>query len=237
MKAMIFAAGLGTRLQPLTNDRPKALVEVHGKTLLQITIERLASFGFNDIIINVHHFADKVIDFVNAYPDKSIRLAVSDEREMLLDTGGGLKYASTFFDDSPFLVHNTDVLSDINLLDLYQSHQASGALATLAVRQRNTQRYLLFDNQMHLCGWENIKTGEKKLPVHSSDQLERFAFSGIQIINPALFKQLKQEGKFSIIDVYLELICTNTIAGYNHTNGRWLDVGKHESLAQAADFL
>lgn len=237
MKAMIFAAGLGTRLQPLTNDRPKALVEVNGKTLLEITINRLKKYCFNEILINVHHFADLVIEYLKQHDNFGVDIVVSDEREMLLDTGGGLKKAAWFFDKNPFLVHNVDVLSDIDLQNLYIHHLESKALATLAIRERNTQRYLLFNNDNTLCGWENIKTGEKKLPLNTTEPLNRFAFSGIQVIDPALFSLIIQEGKFSIIDVYLELIKTQTIKGYNHTQGKWLDVGKPESLLKAGDLI
>ncbi len=166
MKALIFAAGLGTRLRPLTNDRPKSLVEVNGVTLLEIAIRRLIGAGCREIIVNVHHFAEQIIDFIEKNGQFGIQIAVSDEREQLLDTGGGLKKAAWFFDDGqPFLVCNADVLTDMDLAHFYQKHLESHAIATLAVRRRTTSRYFLFDEKMHLCGWQNAKTGEEKLAV------------------------------------------------------------------------
>src|SRR5210317_1542357 len=159
MKAMIFAAGLGTRLKPITNDRPKALAEIHGTPLIEIVIRRLINCGFNDIIINVHHFADKVLDFLASKNNFGINLQISDERGELLDTGGGLKKASWFFDDGKaFLVHNVDTLTDIDLLDYYHFHQKNNALATLLVRHRPGSRFFLFDENSILSGWENVLT-------------------------------------------------------------------------------
>ncbi len=170
MKALIFAAGLGTRLRPLTNDHPKALVEVHGITLLEVAIRRLVAAGCEELIVNVHHYAEQVIDFIEKNGQFGIRIAISDERERLLDTGGGLKKAAWFFDDGqPFLACNADVLTDMDLAHFYQKHLETGVLATLAVRRRTTSRYFLFDEKMRLAGWQNAKTGEDKLAVRQFD--------------------------------------------------------------------
>jgi NDP-sugar pyrophosphorylase family protein len=265
MKALIFAAGLGTRLRPLTNDRPKALVEVNGVTLLEIAIRRLKAAGCREIIVNVHHFAEQVIDFIEKNGQFGIQIAVSDEREQLLDTGGGLKKAAWFFDDGlPFLVCNADVLTDMNLAHFYQKHLESGAIATLAVRRRTTSRYFLFDEKMRLCGWQNAKTGEERIvgspqstvgspqsavaPLQSFNPsilqsfnplaFNPFAFSGIHAISPALFNWLPAtKGPFSIIDVYLEAAQTCLILGFDHSADEWLDVGKPEALEAAEAFL
>ncbi|MGB1243748.1 MAG: sugar phosphate nucleotidyltransferase, partial [Chitinophagales bacterium] len=165
MKAMIFAAGLGTRLRPLTNDKPKALVEVNGKPLLEIVILQLKRYGFRDIVVNVHYFAKQIIRFLEAKNNFGIHIQISDESDLLLETGGGLQKAKHFLcsDDEPFLVHNVDILSDINLKALYQSHLEGSPLATLVVRNRKTSRYLLFDETNRLCGWKNVKTGEVRM--------------------------------------------------------------------------
>ncbi len=233
MKAMIFAAGLGTRLQPLTNDKPKALVQVNGKTLLETAINKIIHAGINEIIINVHHFAQQVTDFVNENDKFGIDIHFSDESEELLDTGGGLKKASWFLKGGePFLVYNVDILSDIDLRHLINHHKKNEALVTLAVRKRQTSRYLLFDRGFALCGWQNAKTGEKKIPVAKPD-LKPFAFSGIHIIEPAIFDLMTESGRFSIIDVYLKLAKEHRILGYDHSRTRWLDLGRVENLKEA----
>lgn len=248
MKAMLFAAGLGTRLRPLTNDRPKALVEVKGVTLLEVAIRRLVAAGCREIIINVHHFAEQVIDFVEKKGQFGIEITISNEQELLLDTGGGLKKAAWFFDDGqPFLVCNADVLTDLNLADFYNHHLKSGAIATLAVRRRQTSRYFLFDENMRLCGWQNAKTGEERLvdnwdsPIFNASIPHTFqplAFSGIHAISPALFNWMPAgDGPFSIIDVYLEAAQTGLVFGHDHSADEWLDVGKPEALTAAAIFL
>lgn len=228
MKAMIFAAGLGTRLRPLTNDKPKALVEVKGKTLLEILITRLIKNKFDEIIINVHHLADQVIDFImkNKF---NAKIEISDEREKLLDTGGGLKKASRFFNDEPFLLHNVDIITDLNLEKLYQNHLENNSIATLAVRERKSSRYFLFDEQNVLCGWENVKTGEKIIS-RKNDSLTQFAFSGIHVIDPKLFGYFPKMDKFSIIDVYLEVSKHENIIAFPHNNTFWQDVGRVEDL-------
>lgn len=231
---MIFAAGLGTRLRPLTNDRPKALVEVNGVTLLEKVIRRLIHFGFDQIIINVHHFAEKVIDFLKKKHHFGIQIAIAHEKDLVLETGGGLKNVSWFFEDGqPFLVHNVDILTDLDLRLFYQHHLTSHALATLAVRKRQTSRYLLFDEKGLLSGWQNVKTGETKIARKTHQVLSQWAFSGIHVINPLLFKKMSEMGVFSIIQPYLRLAATEKIVAYPHTETVWLDVGRLESLEEA----
>jgi len=237
MRAMIFAAGLGTRLKPLTDFKPKALVKVKNIPLLEIAINKLKTSGFNEIIINVHHFADMIIDFLKSKNNFGIRIEISDERESLLDTGGGLKKASWFFDDGkPFLVYNVDILSDIDLQKMYQFHQASNSIATLAVKNRNTQRYLLFDDENLLCGWQNIKSGEIKNARQTNLSLHQLAYSGIQIINSSIFFLMPDDKVFSIIDFYLSIAAKQRITAFNHDETYWLDLGKLESLKKAETF-
>ncbi len=238
MKALIFAAGLGTRLRPLTDTRPKALVEINGKTLLQITIEKLVSFDFTDIIVNVHHFADLMIETIEKNNGWGANITISDERNELLETGGGLKKVAWFFEKGePFLVHNVDVIHDIDLRKLYDAHVQNKALATLSVLKRPTSRYLIFNNKMQLRGWQNIKTGEVKIAKRTEGQLWNFGFSGIHIIDPAIFPLLTEKGNFSIINSYLKLAKTELIQGFDHSDSVWIDVGKHESLEEAKRFF
>lgn len=237
MKAMIFAAGLGTRLRPLTNDRPKAMVKINEMPLLEIVIRRLRYYGYRDIIINVHHYAKMIVDFLASKQNFGIDITVSDETSMVLETGGGLKKASWFFQDEPFLVHNVDILTDLNYHDLLAFHNDNQAIATLATRERSTSRYLLFDDKNVLSGWKNIKTGEVRMSKGQDNQMHSLAFSGIHIIDPKLFTHFKKTGKFSIIDTYLNVAKTETIVGFDHTNGIWLDVGKPDSLARGSEVL
>lgn len=241
MKAMIFAAGLGTRLKPLTDTMPKAMVKVGDKQLLQHVIEKLKTYGFDEIIINVHYFAEQIIDFVRANNSFDIRIEFSDERELLLDTGGGIKKASWFFDDGkPFLVHNVDILSNIDLKNLYDKHVESNSIATLVVKNRETSRYLIFDEQSHLKGWINKKTGEIKSPVPNSNlkNCNELAFSGIHIINPSIFPLMREfPEKFSIIDFYLSICDKKNVFGYEPENFSLIDVGKIDLLDEAENFL
>lgn len=231
MKAMIFAAGLGTRLKPITNDRPKALAEVHGTPLLEIIIRRLINYGFDEIIVNVHHFADRVIDFLQSKNNFGINIQISDETDELLDTGGGLKKASWFFDDNaPFLVHNVDTLTDIDLADYYDFHRRNNALATLLVRHRPGSRFFLFDDNKKLCGWENVLTKEKVIVTNPTTQLDQIAFSCLHVIHPSIFNLIDEKGCFSIIDVYLRLARSHKIMGYLSDTSYWLDVGTPEKL-------
>jgi NDP-sugar pyrophosphorylase family protein len=238
MKAMVLAAGLGTRLRPLTNDRPKALVEISGRTLLEITLARLREFGIREVIINVHHFADKVIDYLKANQNFGMEIEISRE-DVLLDTGGGLKKAGWFFqnDSAPFILHNVDVISNIDLKAMLQFHTERRALATLAVQERKSSRYLLFNEELQLCG---RKLGNDNPPqiVRQSPNLQPLAFSGIHVISPGLFPLMKEEGIFPIIDSYLRLAgAGEKILAFRADQYYWRDLGKPESVAQAAEEL
>lgn len=239
---MIFAAGLGTRLRPLTDHTPKALVSVAGKPMLERVILRLKEAGFNDITVNIHHFGEQIIEFLRANNDFGITIHLSDERDMLLDTGGGIKKARPFLDgNEPFLVHNADILSDINLAELYRHHRESNAEATLLVSQRQTSRYLLLDDVNRLHGWINKSTGETKPEGFSFQerQYKEMAFDGIHVISPSLFRYMESrqwEGKFSIIPFYLSVCETACIQGYPLQDRRWFDIGKPETLAKAEEY-
>ncbi len=236
MNALIFAAGLGTRLKPLTDNMPKALVRIEDKPLLQILIEKLIGIGVKEIVINVHHFASQIVEFVEANNSFGIDIKFSDETDMLLETGGGLKKAASLFsDDSPFLVHNVDILNDADLLSLYNR---SGH-TTMLVSERKTQRYLLFDDNNKLVGWTNISTGEVRSPYPDLDvsRCHRYAFSGVQVFNRELLPYMESwTGKFSIIDFYLSVCDKVDIFGYCDRDLHLLDVGKVDSLAQAVCF-
>ena len=236
MKAMIFAAGLGTRLRPYTNDKPKAMVEVGGKTLIEWAIRRLLFCGFKDIVVNVHHFGQLLIDFLTSHNGFGANIIISDEREKLLNTGGGLKKAQKWLSNAPFLIYNVDVLSNLPLDELYRQHLDSQALATMVLRQRQSSRYLLFDDQMTLSGWRNIKTGEEKI-ARPQSQYQEMAFSGIHMLSPEIFNYMPSELVFSIIDVYLNIAATNTIKGFHDQHSIWLDVGKIPALEQAEQIL
>ncbi len=239
MKAMILAAGLGTRLRPLTNHTPKALVKVNGIPLLEIVIQKLEFYGFHEIIINVHHFAERIIEFLQKKQNFGIDIHISHEADQLLDTGGGLKKVSWFFDDgNSFLVHNVDVLTNLNLRQMYETHVHVQSLATLAVQNRQSSRYLLFDQEKILCGWKNTATGEIKITrAVSESELTPLAFSGIHIIHPAIFDLMPEQDMFSIITVYLQLAPTYKIAAFNHDNSLWIDLGRKEHLAKAGEIL
>ncbi len=237
MKAIIFAAGIGSRLKPLTNDRPKALVEFNGQYLIAGVINKLKNAGVTDIIVNVHHFADKLINYLEN-TDFNINIEISDETRFLQDTGGGLKKASWFFNDNqPFFAYNVDILSDIDLLKMYKQHIESDALATLAVKTRKSQRFLLFNKLNQLSGWENLATNELRLIKSQRSELQAYAFSGIQIINPKIFDLFAEVGKFSIVDVYLRLADTENIYAYYHNDDYWFDLGTYIQLKQAEEFI
>lgn len=239
MKAMIFAAGLGTRLRPLTDNMPKALVPVAGKPMLQHVIERIKAAGFNEITINIHHFGEQIIDFLAANQQFGITIHISDERGELLDTGGGIKKARPFLDgNEPFLVHNADILTDIDLRKLFQYHIDNNADATLLVSQRNTSRYLLFDNNNRLKGWINKTTKEVKPQgfIYTQGSLFEMAFGGIHVISPRLFNLLEDEqwqGKFSIIPFYLSICQEARIQAFSTEGYQWFDIGKPDTLALA----
>ncbi len=235
MKAMVLAAGLGTRLRPLTNDRPKALVEIHGHTLLEITLLRLRDYGIKEVIVNAHHFAERIVEYLGEHRNFGMKIEVSRE-DVLLDTGGGLKKAGWFFQDTPepFLLHNVDVLSNIDLGRMVDAHHVSGALATLALQDRETSRYLLFDDRMLLSGRRKGQDGEPEV-VRPSKIQQAFAFSGIHVISPRLLNLISEEGVFSIIDVYLRLAAAGEkISGFRADGYYWRDLGTLKSLEQAA---
>lgn len=230
---MVFAAGLGTRLYPLTKDRPKALVEIEGKTLLETVIQRIIDAGIHEIVVNVHHFSQLVKDFLADHPfDAEIR--VSDESDFLLDTAGGLKFAEPLFENADhILLHNVDILSDININNLISNHIQSEALATLAVRNRKTSRYLLFDHEtMRLHGWKNVKTGERKEPL-PCDNCIQLAFSGIHVVHREIMRYIPPQQKLSLTPQYLDLAANHLIKGYLHMEGSWMDVGKYDDLVKA----
>lgn len=241
MKAMILAAGLGTRLRPLTDNRPKALVEINGRTLLEITIARLRELGVREIIVNVHHYAEQVVEFLRARKQFGIRVEVSREDECLLDTGGGLKKAAWFFledgKDEPFILHNVDVLSNIDLGRMVRAHTERGSLTTLAVQQRDSSRQLIFDAEMRLCG---RRPGRDAAPVivRSCGDARQFAFTGIHVISPRLLKMMSENGVFSIIECYLRLASTGeSITGFVADEYYWRDLGKPENIAKAEEDL
>lgn len=237
MEAMIFAAGLGTRLQPLTNHIPKALVEVNGTTLLELCIRNIINHGFDRVIINVHHFGEQIIDFV-ANHSFDAEIVISDERQLLLDTGGGLKNASQLLvQDTPLLIHNVDVLSAIDLSDLYRRHCQSGAIATVAVAERNTSRYLLFDTEDNLAGWTNRKTDETIwAKPQQKDNVVPLAFSGIHVVSRQLTDRLPPAAPYPIIPQYIAMARHSNIKAYKHNAEEWMDVGKPDTLATANNF-
>jgi len=231
---MIFAAGLGTRLNNETSDKPKALVEVGGLTLLQRAIEKLKNEGITEIVVNVHHFSELVISFLNN-SDFGIKIQISDETEKLLDTGGGLKKAANFLTgDEPILIYNVDIISDLSLQLLLKEHLKSNSLVTLAVRNRETQRYFKFDKNKQLVGWINKKTGETKIsrPENFETAVE-MAYSGIHIIQSEIFSLMPETDRFSITDFYLELAKKHSLKGYFDDSDLWMDVGKPEQLEEA----
>ena len=241
MKAMVLAAGLGTRLRPLTNDRPKALVEVAGRTLLEIALSRLREFGIREVIINVHHFAEMIVGYLKANHHFGMRIEVSRE-DILLDTGGGLKKAAPFFlqdlqPATPFILHNVDVISTIDIGRMVQLHTENQALATLAVQERTSSRYLLFDERLQLCG-RRLVSDEKTELVRSAHPAHELAFAGIHVISPRIFPMLTEEGVFSIIPAYLRMAAQGEkILAFRADEYYWRDLGKPENIAQAAQEL
>lgn len=233
MKAMLFAAGLGTRLKPFTEKHPKALVEINGKTLLERNINYLKSFGICEIVINIHHFADQILDYLQKHNYFNCIINISHEKEKLLETGGGLVYAQKFFDRQSFLVMNADILTNMDLLALIKDHHENQSLVTLAVSDRQTSRKLYFNEDKKLVGWKNLQT-QQKIFINSKEEEKSIplAFSGIQVLQPEIFSLITQEGKFSLIDTYLDLMRTQIILGYKHQS-YILDVGKPESIKEA----
>jgi NDP-sugar pyrophosphorylase family protein len=236
MRAIIFAAGLGTRIQEISKGKPKALVELEGETLLERAIEYLSNNGIDEVIVNIHHQAEMMKAFITSktFP---IPVTISDESDLLLDTGGGLLNARPFLEKDDFVVFNVDVLTNLNLKAMLEKHRASQSIATLAVRKRSTSRYLLFNNKNKMIGWENTSTKEQIL--HSSQEYQRLAFSGIHILSPKIFDLLEQinEKVFSITKAYIELSKEHNIYGFIHDEDYWFDVGKPDSYLQASNFI
>lgn len=235
---MVFAAGLGTRLKPLTDSMPKALVPVCGEPLLHHVLRKLVAAGYDDIVVNVHHFAGQIRDYLATH-DFGARISISDETDLLRETGGGIMHARTLLEGSsePFLVHNVDIISDLDLR-WFREQWRPGALATLLVSDRQTQRYLLFDDGMRLVGWTNIATGEVRSPYPGlqADACRKFAFAGIHNISPAIFDVFRQEHcpeRFPIIDFYLKVCAEHPIYGAAPEKLTLVDVGKFDTLGEA----
>jgi NDP-sugar pyrophosphorylase family protein len=236
MKAMILAAGLGTRLKPFTTERPKALVEVEGKPLIAYTLEKFIAAGINEVVVNVHHFADMIEEYL-AKNNFGVKIHISDERNRLLETGGGIIKAMPFLNgEESFLVHNVDILSNIDLRKLIEFHYQSCALVTLAVGKRESSRHFLFDNSMRLSGWRNNLTGKEIITAKDRKDITPFAFAGIHIINPNFFQLVHSHGPFSIVDAYLSLCNNNLINGYDASSNFVVDVGKPNNIEIATEF-
>lgn len=230
VSALIFAAGLGTRLRPLTDNRPKALVCYEGKPLLEHVLDKIIAAGIRDIVVNVHHFPDQIIDFLKTHP-KDARVRVSDERAYLRDTAGGLKFAEPLFGDcESVLLYNVDIISTIDLRAMMAAHESSSADVTLAVRDRKTSRYLLFDpDNLSLCGWKNIQTGEVILPKKVDNPLP-LAFSGIHLVDRKVINKIPSVEKLSLVPFYVQNACNLNIKGFFHQQDEWCDVGKYKDF-------
>ena len=233
MKAMILSAGLGTRFKPWTEKHPKALALVNGKSLLERNIIYLQQFGIREVLVNVHHFADQIRHAIIVNDGWGSNISISDESDEVLETGGGLKKAYYYFDQGSFLLMNVDILTDLDLRSMTAFHQENKPIATLAVTNRKSSRYFLFDNSQRLTGWRNKKTGEEKISIPGAEIREK-AFSGIHLISPDIFSLMQErKGKFSIVDVYLGLAAVHPILGFDHSGSKLVDVGRTESLFEA----
>lgn len=244
MKAMIFAAGLGSRLKPLTDAMPKALVSIAGRPMLEHVILKLKAAGFTEIVVNIHHFGEQIVDFLKANGNFGVTIHISDERDFLLDTGGGIRKARPFFENSsePFLVHNVDILSDMNLRELYDYHLRHNEVATLLASRRETSRYLLFDADSRLCGWINKDTRQTKPEgfIYDESLYQEYAFSGIHVLSPEVFRLMNSpcwNGKFSIMDFYLSYCRECHFKGHLKEHLQLVDIGKPETLAMGEDFI
>ena len=235
-KAMLFCAGLGTRFKPWTDQHPKALAVINGKTLLQRNIEYLQQYDITDVVVNVHHFPEQIIDELEKNNGWGSTITISDESDELLDTGGGLLKAKHLLFRDTILTLNVDVLTEINLRDFLTHHQQENALITVAVSDRTTSRYLLFNKYNRLIGWRNKKTDNTKIVIKAKDIFEK-AYSGLAIFQPEALDLISIRGKFSLIDAYLQLAPQNKIAAYDHTGDRWIDVGKPESVQMAEEMF
>jgi MurNAc alpha-1-phosphate uridylyltransferase len=233
MKAMIFSAGLGTRFKPWTDQHPKALAVVNGKSLLQRNIEYLQQYGIKDVVVNVHHFADQIIQAIKENNGWGSTVVVSDESAEVLETGGGLLNARSLLEGTePFITLNVDILTNLDLHKLLAFHQLHQPLISFGVTDRKTSRYLLFDEANRLCGWRNTNTGEEKISI-SKPELVQKAYSTVVVFEPVIFSLIRQRGKFSLIETYLDLAAEHMILGYDHTGDKLVDVGKPESIAIA----
>jgi MurNAc alpha-1-phosphate uridylyltransferase len=232
--AMIFAAGLGTRFKPWTDQHPKALAVINGRSLLQRNIEYLQRYGISNVVVNVHHFADQIVRAVEENNGWGSKISISDETDAVLETGGGLKKAAHFFNNTaaPVVIINVDILTDMDLGAMLTAHRSYHPLATLAVSDRSTSRYFLFDEEDTLAGWRNVTTGEEKISRPSANYVQK-AFSGIHVIDPVMLTMIEQEGKFSMVDVYLQLAKTQIIRAFDHSGSRFIDVGKPDSVVKA----
>ncbi|MFK5857597.1 MAG: sugar phosphate nucleotidyltransferase [Bacteroidota bacterium] len=234
MKAIILAAGLGSRLKDLTTSKPKALVEVNGKTMLEIVITKLRDQGITDFLINIHHFGESIIEFLKTKNNFGVNITISDERMQLLDTGGAILKAQNFIrGDEPVLIHNVDIISDVKVSDILKYHNLNNSIATLCVRKRDSGRGLLFNKNMQLVGWTNIEKHQFKWVNKSYTEYNIFAYSGIYLISPKFTNEIKQTGKFSIIDTWLEMANNNIISGFVDTSSTWHDLGTHEKISNA----
>ena len=233
MKAMIFSAGLGTRFKPWTDTHPKALAVINGKSLLQRNIEYLQQYDIKDVVVNVHHFSDQIIREIEKNKGWGSNITISDESNEVLETGGGLLKAKDLLKNGEaFLTINVDILTDLNIKHFLSKHQQEGADITLAVSERKTSRYLLFNKYNRLVGWRNTNTGEERIAIQAKDLFEK-AYSGVAIFEPAILDKIPLQGKFSLIDLYLALAPDNKIAAFDHSESKLLDVGKPDSVQQA----
>jgi NDP-sugar pyrophosphorylase family protein len=235
MKAMIFAAGTGKRLGELTRNVPKALVKINGKSVLRLAVEKLTAHGFNDIIVNIHHLADMVEGEIESLRKFGFSVTASDERDLLLETGGGLFKARWFFDNNPFLLYNTDIITDLDLTSLYRFHMKKRGLASLVVRNRPGNRFFLTDSVGIIRGWRNKLTGEEVIAGGIPDELNEIAFSGIHMVNPEIFNYMR-DGIYTMTSLYLELASDQRIYTFRHDEGFWADMGSLESLEIARKY-
>lgn len=237
MNAMIFAAGLGTRFKPWTDSHPKALAVVNHKSLLQRNIEYLQQYNISNVVVNVHHFADQIIDAVNENKGWGSNIIISDERNEVLETGGGLLKAEILLkNDEPFITLNADILTDLSISNLLSFHKSNEALISFGITNRKSSRNFLFDEQNRLCGWVNNVTGEQKISI-AKDNLKPMAYSCVAIFDPSVFQLIPQRGKFSLTETYLSMAAEHLIMGYEHSGDRFIDVGKPESVALAEDLF
>lgn len=227
---MILAAGLGTRLLDMTKNKPKAMVELNGEPMLKHIIDKLVSQGFKELVINVHHHADQIIEYVNSM-DFGAKIQISDESDLLLNTGGGIKYAEQYLNDQAFLIHNVDIYSEIDLADMYNFHLNSDNLVSLAVRKRKSTNFFLIDDNDRLCGWRSYKTNNEIISLER-DSYKEMAFSGIHVVSPQIFDLFKRQGSFSIVTEYLDLAKTHRIGAYKHNDKLVLDLGKPDAIRE-----